>query len=197
MEQDNKKRCAWVNTKNPLYVQYHDYEWGVPLHDDQELFELLVLEMMQAGLSWETILNKREYFRQAFDGFNPRKVAQYDDSKISELLSNRNIIRNRKKILAAINNARIFTQIQDSYGSFDNYIWSFVHFKPIDNKIKSSKQLPATSPLAQKISKDLKHHGMTFVGPVIIYSYLQAIGIVNDHEVTCFRHSQILELYPD
>ncbi len=190
----DKKRCAWVNLNNPLYVNYHDNEWGVPLHDDQKLFELLILEMMQAGLSWETVLNKREDFRKAFDNFQPEKVAQYDGQKIAQLLQNPKIIRNRRKILAAINNARVFLDIQKTFGSFDRYIWSFVDFKPIDNKIKGPEQLPATSPLAKKISKDLKQRGMTFTGPVIIYSYLQAIGIVNDHELSCFRHDEIAKL---
>ena len=187
----DRKRCAWVNMANPLYVRYHDEEWGVPDHDDGRLFELLVLEMMQAGLSWETVLNKRENFRRAFAGFDPQIVASFTEQDVERLMSNRGIIRNRRKIEAAINNARVFLQIQREFGSFDHYIWSFVGFKPIDNHVLSSRDLPTTSPLAKKISDELRKRGMTFVGSTIIYSYMQAIGMVNDHEVDCFRYEEI------
>lgn len=193
----DKKRCAWVNLANPLYVRYHDEEWGVPLHDDRRLFELLVLEMMQAGLSWETVLNKRENFRQAFAGFDPHIVASFTGQDVERLLSNPGIIRNRRKIEAAINNARVYLAIQEEFGSFDRFIWSFVDFKPVDNHVLSADSLPTTSPLAKQISRELKKRGMTFVGPVIIYSYMQAIGMVNDHEVECFRYGEIKNMVED
>ncbi len=187
----NKKRCAWVNLSNPLYIRYHDKEWGVPLHDDRRLFELLILEMMQAGLSWETVLNKRENFREVFEDFDPQKVASFTEQDILRLLSNPGIIRNRRKIEAAINNARAFMKIQQEKGSFDYYIWDFVNFEPIDNHVSSAEDLPTTSPLAKKVSSELRKRGMTFIGPTIIYSYMQAIGMVNDHEIHCFRYEQI------
>ncbi len=193
----DRKRCAWVNLANPLYVRYHDEEWGVPKHDDRRLFELLVLEMMQAGLSWETVLNKRENFRRTFAGFDPQQVASFTEQVIERLMSNPGIIRNRRKIEAAINNARVYLAVQKEFGSFDNYIWSFVEFKPIDNHVLSAEDLPTTSPLAKRISSELKKRGMTFVGPVIIYSYMQAIGMVNDHEVDCFRYREIKNMGED
>ena len=193
----DKKRCAWVNLANPLYVRYHDEEWGVPLHDDRRLFELLVLEMMQAGLSWETVLNKRENFRRAFAGFDPQKVASFTEQDVKRLLSNPGIIRNRRKIEAAINNARVYLAIQKEFGSFDRFIWSFVDFKPVDNHVLSSDSLPTTSSLAKQISTELRKRGTTFVGPVIIYSYMQAIGMVNDHEVECFRYREIKNMVED
>lgn len=177
------KRCKWVNLNNKLYVDYHDHEWGVPKYDDDYLFELLILEMFQAGLTWECILNKRESFRKAFDNFNYRKISQYDSNKINKLLNNKDIIRNRLKIKASINNAQIFMNIQGKYGSFANYIWSFTN-----NQVIYNKELLTHNELSDKISKDLKKRGMKFVGSIIIYSYLQAIGIVNDHEKECFLY---------
>ncbi|MCM1143574.1 MAG: DNA-3-methyladenine glycosylase I [Blautia sp.] len=175
------RRCAWVNMKNPLYIQYHDTEWGVPLHTDKELYELLILEGFQAGLSWECVLNKRENFRRAFDDFDVEKVSQYDEEKCRQLQSDSSIIRNKLKIAASVTNSRIFMQIQKEYGSFDNYIWGFTDRKTIDE----SWELRTTSPLSDKISKDLKKRGMKFVGSTIIYAYLQSIGVLNAHEEGC------------
>lgn len=179
------KRCFWVDEKSEIYVKYHDEEWGVPKYDDRDLFELLILESFQAGLSWITVLKKREAFRKAFDNFDVVKVANYDDKKVEELLSNEGIIRSRGKIRASINNAKIFIEIQKEYGSFSNYIWGFT-----DNKVikLDSDTLPVSTPLSDKISKDLKKRGMKYVGTVIIYSYLQAIGVVDDHEKGCFKY---------
>lgn len=178
------KRCFWVDENSEIYVKYHDEEWGVPKYNDKELFELLVLESFQAGLSWLIVLRKREAFRKAFDNFNIDKIINYDENKINELLSNPDIIRSKNKILSTINNAKIFKQIQKEYGSFSKYIWGFT-----DNKIikRTTKELPVSTPLSDKISKDLKKRGMKYVGTVIIYSYLQAIGIVNDHDLDCFK----------
>ncbi len=175
------KRCSWVNLNNPLYVAYHDNEWGVPVHDDKKLFELLLLENFQAGLSWECVLNKREAFRCAFDNFNIDKIASYDENKISSLLKNKNIIRNRLKIKASIQNAKIFKQIQQEFGSFSSFIWSFSKDKVVIEEYTRR----TTSPLSNKISKDLISRGMKFVGSTIIYSYLQAIGIINAHGREC------------
>lgn len=179
------KRCFWVDEKSEIYVKYHDEEWGVPKYDDRDLFELLILESFQAGLSWITVLKKREAFRKAFDNFDVVKVASYDDKKVEELLSNEGIIRSRGKIRASINNAKIFIEIQKEYGSFSNYIWGFT-----DNKVikLDSDTLPVSTPLSDKISKDLKKRGMKYVGTVIVYSYLQAIGVVDDHEKGCFKY---------
>ncbi|MDE6284955.1 MAG: DNA-3-methyladenine glycosylase I [Bacilli bacterium] len=177
------KRCFWVNLDNPLYVKYHDEEWCVPKYDDQELFELLILEMFQAGLSWETILNKRENFRVAFDDFSLDKITLYDDKKIAELMENKGIIRNRRKIEATVKNARIFKSIQKEAKSFSNYIWAFTN-----HQVVQSKEFRTTSPLSDEISKDLKKRGMSFVGSTIIYSYLQAIGVLNDHDEDCFLY---------
>lgn len=175
-------RCKWVNLKNKIYVDYHDNEWGKEEHDDRMLFELLILEGFQAGLSWECILNKREYFREAFDNFDYIKISKYDSRKTDELLNNQNIIRNKLKINAAVANAKVFIEIQKEFGSFDKYIWSFTSGKVIKNM---DDNLKTTSKLSDKISKDLKKHGMKFVGSTIIYSYLQAIGIIEDHELNC------------
>lgn len=175
-------RCKWVNLNNKLYVDYHDYEWGIPNYDDKYLFELLILEMFQAGLSWECILNKRENFKIAFDNFDFRKISNYDNDKIKELLDNRSIIRNKLKIKATINNAKIFMNIQNEYGSFSKYIWGFTNNKVIKN---TNDIMVTHSALSDQISQDLKKRGMKFVGTVIIYSYLQAIGIINDHEKDC------------
>lgn len=175
------KRCSWVND-NPIYIKYHDEEWGVPNYDDKYLFEMLILESFQAGLSWECVLNKRENFRKAFDNFDYKKISKYDEEKQEELKSNPLIIRNKLKIKASINNAKIFMDIQKEYKTFSNYIWSFTNNKQIKNIYKTSNELSDT------ISKDLKKRGMTFVGTTIIYSYLQAIGIINDHEKECELH---------
>lgn len=182
-----KIRCGWVNMKNPLYIKYHDEEWGVPVHDDIKHFEMLVLEGAQAGLSWETILNRRENYRIAFDGFDPQKVSEYGEDKYNELLNNPGIIRNKLKIKSAIQNAKIFTQIQREFGSFDSYIWGFVNGEPIVNKYELLSEIPPKTELSDKISKDLKKRGMSFVGSTIIYAHLQAIGIVNNHICSCYR----------
>ena len=184
------KRCHWVDEKSPIYVKYHDEEWGVPKYDDRELFELLVLESFQAGLSWITVLKKREAFRVAFDNFDVEKVAKYDENKINELLKNKDIIRSKGKINSAINNAKIFIEIQKEFGSFSNYIWKFTNNKIIKNT--SDEQFVST-PLSDEISKDLKKRSMKYVGTVIIYSYLQAIGVVNDHESDCFKRQTVLQ----
>lgn len=176
------KRCKWVNLKNKIYVDYHDNEWGKEEHEDRMLFELLILEGFQAGLSWECVLNKREYFREAFDNFDYIKISKYDCKKINELLNNQNIIRNKLKVNAAITNAKVFIEIQKEFGSFDKYIWRFTNSKVIKNM---DDNLKTTSNLSDEISKDLKNRGMKFVGSTIIYSYLQAIGIIDDHELNC------------
>ena len=188
-------RCKWVNLNNEKYIEYHDNEWGVPVYDDQKLFEMLLLESFQAGLSWECILNKRDYFKEAFDNYNPNIIIKYNEDKIDELLSNKNIIRNRRKVEATINNAKIFLKIKKEYGSFSNYIWHFTNGKIIKN---TNDSFQTTSPLSDTISNDLKKRGMKFVGSTIIYSYLQAIGIINDHELNCFKHNikyKILKIY--
>lgn len=184
------KRCKWVDETNELYVKYHDTEWGIPSYDDHYLFEMLLLESFQAGLSWITILKKREAFREAFDNFDVIKVSQYDEAKILSLMSNQKIVRNQLKIRAAVNNAKIFIQIQQEFGSFSNYIWSFTDGKIIYNE---NDELPTTSSLSDQISADLKKRGMKFVGSTIIYSYLQAMGIINDHETTCdfYKRSKV------
>ena len=174
-------RCAWVNMKNPLYIHYHDQEWGVPLHDDRALFELLILEGFQAGLSWECVLNKREAFRRAFDGFDPETVSRYDGEKLAQLLADPGIIRNRLKVQAAVTNARVFLDIQREFGSFDAYIWHFTDGQVVHEPY----DIRTTSPLSDQISKDLKKRGMKFVGSTIIYSYLQAIGVLNAHGREC------------
>ena len=181
------KRCFWVDEKSEIYVKYHDEEWGVPKYDDRELFELLILESFQAGLSWLTVLRKREAFRKAFDNFDIEKISKYDDKKISELMKNADIIRCKNKIISAISNAKIFKEIQKEYGSFSNYIWSFTSGKIIK---RTTETLPVSTPLSDKISKDLKKRGMKYVGTVIIYSYLQAIGVVNDHDRDCVKYCQ-------
>ena len=177
-----KKRCSWVNLENPVYVDYHDKEWGKKNHNDKYLFELLVLESFQAGLSWECVLNKRENFRKAFDNFEINKIIGYDDDKVDELLNNREIIRNRLKIKAMINNAKVFSDIQKEYQTFNNYIWHFTKEKVIQ---RNSNDITTTSSLSDEISKNLKKRGMKFIGSTIIYSYLQAIGVINDHDFDC------------
>lgn len=182
-----EKRCAWVNA-DPLYISYHDEEWGKPLYDDQKLFEFLLLESFQAGLSWITILKKRENFRKAFDQFDPVKIANYDEDKFDELMQNEGIIRNRLKIKAAISNARCYLAICKEEGSFSKYIWSFVGGKPIVNKWKSIKEVPATSKESDEMSKALKKRGFKFVGSTICYANMQATGMVNDHTTDCCKY---------
>jgi DNA-3-methyladenine glycosylase I len=184
------ERCPWPG-KDELYIKYHDEEWGVPVHDDRKHFEFLVLEGAQAGLSWATILKRRENYRKAYDNFDPARVANYDEAKVEELLANAGIIRNRKKIASSINNAKRFLEVQQELGSFDNYIWSFVDYKPVINSWKTLSEIPATTELSDQISKDLKKRGFSFVGSTIIYAHIQAIGLVNDHLVSCFRYDQL------
>lgn len=181
-------RCAWAEGVNELYIDYHDKEWGVPVYDDQKQFEFLILEGAQAGLSWSTILNRREGYRKAFAGFDPVKVARFNDAKIAALLLNPGIIRNRLKVAAAVSNARAFLAVQKEFGSFTKYVWRFVGGKPIVNRRKSMKDIPATSPESDALSKDLKARGFKFVGSTIIYAHMQATGMVNDHAVDCFRY---------
>ena len=188
-----KKSCEWPSGDD-LMISYHDYDWGIPIHDDVSWFEHIVLDGAQAGLSWKTILHRREGYRRAFDGFDPGKVALYDENKFNELLNDKGIIRNRLKIKSAINNAKAFLKIQGEFGSFDNYIWSFTGGKPVVNHWKSLADLPARSPLSDIISKDLKKRGFTFVGSTICYAFMQAAGIVNDHLVHCFRHPDNINL---
>ena len=187
-----KIRCAWA-VSAPIYVDYHDNEWGRPVHDDGKLFEMLILEGMQAGLTWVTVLKKREAFREAFDGFDPEKVARYDDAKIQSLMANEKIIRNRLKINAAVNNAKLFLEIVEKYGSFDRYIWEYVDYKPITGHRKKIEDIPATTPTSDKISKDLKKMGFKFVGSTIIYAFMQATGMVNDHITECFVYKEMLK----
>ncbi|KXG73791.1 DNA-3-methyladenine glycosylase 1 [Thermotalea metallivorans] len=189
-EEKMKKRCDWAG-KEQIYIDYHDQEWGVPVHDDQKLFEFLLLEGAQAGLSWITILKKRENYRQAFDHFDPIKIACYDEQKIQDLLANEGIIRNRKKIEAAIENAKAFLAVQKEFGSFDRYIWQFVGGKPKKNAWKNLKDVPATSPESDAMSRDLKKRGFKFVGSTICYAFMQAVGMVNDHGTDCFRYNEI------
>ena len=185
-----KKRCSWCEGDH-LYEVYHDKEWGVPLFEDNQLFEFLILETFQAGLSWITILKKRENFRIAFDDFNYQKIAQYTEAKIESLLQDVNIIRNRLKIKATVSNAQAFIKVQNEYGSFSNYIWGFVNHTPIKNSWKSHKEAPANTPLSHQISKDLKNRGFKFVGSTVVYAHMQAIGMVNDHEVSCFKYNEV------
>jgi DNA-3-methyladenine glycosylase I len=188
------KRCEWTgdwSDIDDIMVKYHDEEWGVPKHDDRRLFEDLVLDGAQAGLSWSTILNKRENYRAAFDNFDPAKVASYDETKIEELLQNPGIVRNRQKVNSAVKNAKAFLEIQEEFGSFDAYIWGFVDGAPIQNKWESMSELPAKTELSEEISKELKKRGFNFVGPTIIYAFMQAVGMVNDHTVDCFRYPEV------
>lgn len=186
----NSLRCEWSGS-DPLYVQYHDTEWGVPLHDDRALFEFLVLEGAQAGLSWLVILRKRKNYRKAFSGFDPVKVARYGDKQFTRLMNDAGIVRNRLKIQATIQNARAFLKVQDEFGSFDQYIWGFVNGKPIVNAWQSLKEIPAKTPLSETISKDLLKRGFRFVGPTIVYAHMQATGMVNDHLTHCFRYREL------
>ncbi len=187
------QRCAWANSSE-LYLDYHDTEWGVPVHDDRKLLEFLILEGAQAGLSWSTILNKRQGYLQAFDNFEASKIAHYSDTKIQELLANSGIVRNRLKILAAIQNARSFLKVQDQFGSFDAYTWQFVEGKPIQNCWKSLQEIPAKTKESDAMSKELKKQGFTFVGSTICYAFMQAVGMVNDHTIDCFRWQEVSDL---
>lgn len=187
MSNETLTRCKWVN-KNPLYIAYHDQEWGVPVHDDRKLFEFLILEGVQAGLSWETVLNKRENYRRAFDGFDPAKVAAYTPDDVARLMENAGMVRNQAKILAAINNAQKFLEVQREFGTFDHYIWQFIDSpNPIENQFTRSADLPAQTPQSLAMSKALSKRGFKFVGPVICYALMQAIGMVNDHTLDCFK----------
>ncbi len=187
-----KKRCEWVPANNELYCQYHDQEWGVPVHNDRLLFEFLILEGAQAGLSWSTILKKRENYRSAYDNFDVEKIARYDDAKRQELLNNPGIVRNRLKVGASIQNANAFLAIQAEFGSFDAYIWQFVGGKPKINQWKSLKEVPAKTADSDAMSKDLKKRGFKFVGSTICYAFMQATGMVNDHTIDCYRYSALL-----
>ena len=189
------KRCAWVKLDNNLDVDYHDHEWGVPITDDNLLFEFLTLEGAQAGLSWTTVLKKRENYRQAFAAFNPEIVAKFDENKIQELLQNPGIIRNKLKIRSAITNAQNFLEVQSEYGSFAKYIWQFVNYKSIQNTWKILEEVPTATPESDAMSKDLKKRGFKFVGTTICYAFMQAIGMVNDHTIDCFRHQEIVDKY--
>jgi len=189
------QRCAWVPTNDSLYLEYHDREWGVPVHDDRVWFEFLVLEGFQAGLSWRTILSKRENFRQAFNDFDPRKIASYDDDKIAVLLSDAGIIRNKSKIRASISNARSFLKVQDEFGSFDSYIWRFVGDHTKVNSWISIADIPARSTESDMLSKDLIQRGFKFVGSTICYAHMQATGMVNDHTIDCFRYEELVSKY--
>ena len=188
------KRCGWVDEKNPLYVEYHDKEWGVPMHSDRKLFEMLILEGAQAGLSWSTVLLKRENYRRLFDNFDFEIVAKYPDKKIKKILENPSIIRNRLKVNSAVRNAKVFIQIRKEFGTFNKYIWTFVNKKPLQNKFKSFKQINSKTEISDKISNDLKKRGMNFIGSTIIYAFMGAIGMVNNHEINCFRYKSIQKL---
>lgn len=186
-----KKRCQWVHHQPQIYIDYHDFEWGVPVYDDAKIFEMLVLESAQAGLSWLTILKRREGYRSAFAGFDYRKVAEFTNVDIEQLMHNEQIIRNRRKIEATIQNAKVFIEIQREFGSFSQYIWSFVDGKPIKSCVKNHKELPATSKVSDRLATDLKKRGMKFVGSTIMYAHMQAMGMINDHETDCFRYNQV------
>ena len=186
----NKNRCAWCGN-DPLYVEYHDTEWGVPIFNDDKLFEFLILETFQAGLSWITVLRKRENFRKAFDHFDYKKIAQYDEKKFDSLLQNEGIIRNKLKIKATITNAMAFMEVQKEFGSFSKYIWQFIDGKPIKNKYNNMSELPANTILSDTISADLKKRGFKFVGSTVVYAHMQATGMVNDHLTSCFRYNEV------
>ncbi len=188
---DGLTRCEWARPTSPLYVAYHDREWGVPVHDDRTLFEFLILEGAQAGLSWETILKKRDRYREAFDGFDPARVARYDARKVRALLADPGIVRNRLKIAAAIENARAFLAVQEAFGSFDAYVWRFVGGAPRPNAWRTIREVPARTPESDAMSKELAKRGFRFVGSTICYAFMQAVGMVNDHVVGCFRHREV------
>jgi DNA-3-methyladenine glycosylase I len=188
---NNPNRCPWVDLSKPDYIEYHDTEWGVPVHDDRRIFEFLILEAAQAGLSWYTVLRKREAYKKAFAGFDPKRVAKYGDRQLQTLLKNPGIIRNQQKILAAINNAKRFLEVQEQFGTFDSYIWRFVGGKPIVHRLKRLKDYPVTTVESDTLSKDLKQRGFKFVGSTICYAHMQATGMINDHAVDCFRRHEI------
>jgi DNA-3-methyladenine glycosylase I len=190
MEMEDKIRCAWCG-RDPLYIAYHDHEWGVPVHDDRKLFEMLVLEGAQAGLSWITILRKRDHYRQAFEGFDPVKVAGFDDRRMAQLMQDPNLVRNRLKIESARKNARAVCRIADAYGSLDVFLWRFVEGVPRRNHWPALSSVPASTAQSEAMSRELKKMGCTFVGPTICYAFMQAVGMVNDHTTDCFRHKQI------
>jgi len=188
INQTMKKRCQWA--RDELNIAYHDEEWGIPQHNDQKLFELLILEGAQAGLSWNTILKRREGYRKVFSNFDAKKVSKYTQKHVTKLLQDESIIRNKLKINSAVNNAKLFLKIQDEFGTFDNYLWSFVNHKPIKNNFKKLSDLPVSTDISEKLSKDLKERGFSFVGPTICYAFMQAIGMVNDHTSECFLHQK-------
>lgn len=190
---DGKQRC-WGD-KDPLSLSYHDDEWGVPVHDDRVLFEFILLEGVQAGLSWNTVLKRRENYRKTFDGFDPEAVAKYDENRVNELLQDSRIIRNRRKVESHVRNAAAFLEVQREYGSFDSYLWGWVEDKPVMNRFTEWSQVPAKTTLSGLLSKDLKKRGFSFVGPTIMYAYMQSVGMVNDHLTSCFRWREILETY--
>jgi len=191
------KRCPWVDLSKPLYVEYHDREWGVPVHDDRLWFEFLALESVQAGLSWYTVLRKRENYREALAGFDPEAIAGFDDRRIGRLLQNPGLIRNRAKMNAIVSNARCFLEIRQEFGSFDTFIWRFVGGRPIVHEIRSAGDYPVTSPESDALSADLKARGFRFVGSTICYAHMQATGLINDHSMDCFRRSEITAGYPE
>jgi len=193
--QNEPVRCAWLDLTKDDYVAYHDLEWGLPVHDDRVLFEFIILEGAQAGLSWYTVLRKRESYREAFDGFDPEIIAGYDEAKIAELLSNPGIIRNKQKVNAAIGNAKSFLDVRREFGSFDSYLWTFVGGKPKLNSFKNYSDIPATTPESDAMSKDLRERGFKFVGSTICYAHMQGTGMVNDHTTDCFRRQQIIDSY--
>lgn len=192
MSAANRPRCDWVPLEDALYTAYHDEEWGTPVHDDRLLFEFLILEGAQAGLSWGLVLRRRAHYRQVYDGFDPAKVARYDEAKQAALLADPGIIRNRLKVAASVQNARTFLRVQEEFGSFDRYIWQFVGGQPRANAWRTLAEIPAETPEARAMSKDLKGRGFTFVGPTICYAFMQACGLVNDHQVTCFRYGELI-----
>jgi DNA-3-methyladenine glycosylase I len=194
-EHEGRDRCPWVDLTKRDYIDYHDREWAVPVHDDRRLFEFLTLEAAQAGLSWYTVLRKREHYRTAFDQFDPEKVARYGEPQVTSLLGNPGIIRNRQKVLAAINNARRFLEVREAFGSFATYLWRFVGGKPIVHEIRTLSDYQATSPESDAMSKDLRQRGFTFVGSTICYAHMQATGMVNDHVMDCFRRQEIIATY--
>jgi DNA-3-methyladenine glycosylase I len=187
-----RPRCAWVSSDDPLYTAYHDQEWGTPVHDDTLLFEFLLLEGAQAGLNWGLILRKREHYRAAYDHFDPAKIARYDDAKLAALLADPGIVRNRLKVNASLQNARACLKVQEEFGSLDAYLWQFVGGKPIQNGWTTLAQIPAQTPESEAMSKDLRKRGFTFVGPTICYAFMQAVGMVNDHTVDCFRYDELV-----
>ena len=189
MSRETKRRCDWA-TSDPLFIRYHDKEWGVPLHDDRRLFEFLILEGAQAGLSWITILRKRDEYRKAFANFDPRKVAKFGGPQITKLLHNPGIVRNRLKIAAAIDNAKAFLAVQQEFGTFDRFVWSFTNGKVVQNRWRRLAELPAQTPKSQALSRELKRRGFRFVGPTICYAFMQAVGMINDHPIGCFRHRE-------